>query len=150
MIFPRSHSWCVELLTLGLVSEFWVRVLYLCYKLEKSAPTILEVGHKQDRRGQQGPIINYTWTIKLLLRRILVGKPTLDWKSRLSGCTSRAVLHSDVSTCFLPLPTEQRGFVSCLPNKRTRPGFRSLLDSGESLSQPYYLATEDLNTQPPV
>ena len=25
MIFPRSHSWCVKLLTLGLVSEFWVQ-----------------------------------------------------------------------------------------------------------------------------
>ena len=104
--------------------------------------------HKQDRRGQQGLIINYTWTIKLLLRRIPIGKPTLAWKSRLLGCTCRAALHSDLSTCFLPLPTEQKGFVSCLPNKWSRPGFRSLLNSGEILSQPYYLATEDLNTQP--
>lgn len=59
------------------------------------------------------------------------------------------LLHSDLSACFLPLPTEQRGFLSCLPNRWSRPGFRSLLDSGESLSQLYYLATEGLNTQPP-
>ena len=65
-------------------------VLYLCYKLENNAPTILEVGHKPDRRGQRGPIINYTWTVKLLLRGIPIGKPTVDWQSRLSGCACRA------------------------------------------------------------